>query len=757
VAKLKLIFKGLLAILCFILGLNAVSPMAVMQKPESTPNQPPQIDTAQFLKSDTSQFTQSDTVNTEWQNYQDIPASFELMAENDVFQLFVNKTTLAFKVVDKRSGYVWHSNLDETEKGDKLNKTWKAFAQSGISIDYLDQKAASKRASITNTNLIMDVKPVDQGFEASVKFTDPSISLVVIVRLDSNGVSVEVPFESIKEEDPNFKLGMLHVYPFFGATREDSVPGYMFIPDGSGSLIRFSAVTKAKGMFYGKYYGPDLGMITSLPYDRTINRPYKISIPVTGMVHGYKQNAYISIVEKGASYAEIQAHPSGVITNFNFIYNAFIYNESYFQATNRSGAGVTVLQRNTNAYDIKINYRFLTKDDSDYVGMAKSYQQYLLENGKLKKAANQNGNIGIRLEFLGAEKQEVLLWWQEISMTTVSQMNEILKDLNIKTADVIYYGWQPLGASSMPPESLVLDSNLGNLDQLLSLMDKISADGGNFYLYLDPQSAIRNESGYSPRNDLAMSITNENLVGYSRNKVNYYRNFDALKNQYSTLSKDVFSKSKAGLALDGISSMIYSDFKKDHFLNREDAIQLYQQLLAENDGRTSFYLPNDYMFGYMDAYYDIPLTNSGYIYTTDVVPFLQIVFAGYVPYYGPALNFSSNLRNDLLRQIDFGVYPSYMLSNDVTAKILNTDSNWIYTSSYNQWAQEIKQTYQWLNNLLQPVKGQEIVARQVLEDGVVATTYANGKQIIVNYNDKPFSVDGLVVNSQDAVIREVLP
>jgi hypothetical protein len=590
-----------------------------------------------------------------------------------------------------------------------------------------------------------------------VKFIDYSITIGVIVKLEANGVSVDVPFESIKEESPDFKLGELYVYPFFGATRADSIPGYMFIPDGSGSLIRFGSVTKATNMFYGRYYGSDLGMITTLPYDRAINRPYKISIPVIGMVHGEKQNAFVCIVEKGASYGEIQAHPSGIITNFNFLYNAFVYNESFFQATNRSGAGVTVLQPKTNTFDVKIHYRFLIKNDSDYVGMAKSYQQYLVEKGVLKNNSNPNSNIGIKLEFLGGEKEEVLLWYRSITMTTVGQMTNILNDLDIKNPDVIYYGWQPLGASSMPPKSLRLDSSLGNLDQLRSLTEKIAAGGGNLYLYLDPQAALEGESGYSPRNDLAMSITDSNLQGYNRNKVNYYLNFDALSKRYSTLSEKILSDIKGGLALDGIGSVLYSDFKNNHFLNREDAITKYQNWLTKNTGNISFYIPNDYMFGYMKAYYDMPLTDSGYIYTTDAVPFLQIVLAGYIPYYGPPLNFSSNLQDDLLRQVDFGVYPSFFLTNDVTAKILNTSSNWIYTSSYSQWGQEIKQTYQWMNNLLGPVKGQEIVARQVLKDGVVATTYANGKQIIVNYNDTPFTTSGVVVNSKDAVIREVVP
>ena len=704
-----------------------------------------------------NQFTQVDTVNTDWEINQDIPDSYELVGENATYELYADKTTLAFKVVDNRSGYVWHSNLDEKIEGDRLNKTWTAFASSGISIDYLDLKAIGERASITNSNHTLEVKPIDQGFEASVTFSDASITMVVIVKLEENGVSVEVPFESIKEDNPDFKLGTLYVYPFLGATRGDSVPGYMFIPDGSGSLIRFNTETKAKNMFYGRYYGADLGMLTYLPFDPTINRPYKISIPVIGMVHGYKQNAFIEIVEKGASYGEIQAHPAGIITNFNFIYNAFIYNESYFQATNRSGAGVTTLQPETNAFDIKIHYRFLTQDNSDYVGMAKSYQQYLIEQGALKKIPDQNADIGIRLEFLGGEKERVLVWNRSIAMTTIDQMSEILNDLGIKKLEVIYYGWQPLGASSTPPKTLKLEGKLGDIDQLNSLIEKITADGGHFYLYLDPQAALWYESGYSARNDLAMSITNVNITGYNRYKANYYLNYDAVSKDYASLSNDVFSKLNAGLALDGIGSMLYSDFKNRNLLNRENAITMYQSLLAENKGITSFYIPNDYMYGFMSAYYDMPLNNSGYIYTTDAVPFLQIVFAGYIPYYGPAMNFSSNLQDDLLRQVDYGVYPSYFLTNDVTAKILNTRSNWIYTSSYSQWAEQIRQSYEWLNSLLKPVKGQEIVARQVLEDGVVAITYANGKQIIVNYNDQPFSGDGVTINGKDAVVREVLP
>ncbi len=688
---------------------------------------------------------------------QEIPEAYELVGENASFQLYANRASLAFKVVDRRSGYVWHSNLDEKIDGDRLNKTWTAFASSGISIDYLDEKAASERLSITNSEPVIQFNPTGQGFEATVNFPDPSITLLLRVMLEDTGVSVEIPFDSINEADPAYKLGQLYVYPFLGYTRGATTPGYMFIPDGSGSLIRFAETTKATNMYYGRYYGADLGMLAEMPYDPTVNRAMRISVPVYGLVHGEKENGYIAIVEKGASYGEIQAHPAGIITNFNFIYNMFVYNQSYFQATNRSGAGVTTLQQKTNAFDVKIHYRFLTGENSDYVGMARSCQQYLVERGQLKKVADDGNDIGIKLEFLGGEKEKVLFWWRLIPMTTVEQMAAILDALEVKNPDVVYYGWQPLGASSMPPKSLKIDGGLGSLDQLRELVDKVQSEGGNFALYLNPQAALYQESGYSPRYDLAMAITNVNMIGYNRSTVNYFLNDEAVNQRFSNLNADVTSRLNAGLALDGIGTTLYSDFKSGNFLTREEAIGRYRALMGANPGRKAFYLPNDYMFGSMDAYYDMPLSNNGYIYTNEAVPFLQIALSGYIPYFGPAMNFSSDPQTDLLRHVDYGVYPSFFLTQEVTGKIINTHSSWLYTSSYQQWGGEINQTYQWLNALLGPVKSQSIIAREMLADGVVAVTYENGKQILVNYTDRPFNAGGTVVNAKDAIIREVVP
>lgn len=685
-----------------------------------------------------------------------IPPSYQQVAENDSFQLYIDASTLAFKLLDKRNGYLWHSGIDELVQGDRLNKSWRAFAQSGISIEYLDEKAVNKRVSIANSEHILEVTPIEQGVSAQITFQEYGISLQVELRLADDGVRVEVPAASIRQENPAFKLGLLYIYPFLGATRGGSTPGYMLLPDGTGSLIRFADSTKAKNMFYGRYYGDDLGMTAYVPYDPNLNRPHPISFPVFGMAHGEKQNGFLTVVEKGAAYGEVQAHPAGILTNFNFIYNAFIYNESYFQATNRSGAGVTTIQKQTNAFDVVVHYRFLSGEAADYVGMARSYQQYLVEKGLLQKSSDPNPNIGIRLEFLGGDKEKVLFWYRFVPMTTLRQMEEILAGLNIPNPEVIYYGWQPLGATNMPPASLKLERGLGGLDELRALIDAIAADGGHFSLYLDPQAALWKESGYSTRNDLAMAITNVNLEGYNR-YYNYYFTFDALQRRYAALAEDVASQLHTRLALDGIGSTLYSDFRESNPLNRAKAIQSYQGLLERSPERLGFYRPNDYFWSLTQAYYDMPLGDNGYIYTSEAVPFLPIVLSGYVPYYGMALNFSPNLDEDLLRHVDYGIYPSYVLTYEATAKMLNTRSAWIYTSSYAQWGGHIRQTYQWMNGLLAPVRGQEIIARRKLAEGVFVTTYANDKQIVVNYTSKPYKYNGVTVQEKNAALVENVP
>ncbi|MCC7210072.1 MAG: hypothetical protein IT323_22405, partial [Anaerolineae bacterium] len=200
--------------------------------------------------------------------------------------------------------------------------------------------------------------------------------------------------------------------------------------------------------------------------------------------------------------------------------------------------------------------------------------------------------------------------------------------------------------------------------------------------------------------------------------------------------------------------MLFSDHRDERPFSREAAIEAYRSLLAESPQRLGFYRPNEYLWGLAQAYYDMPLGDNGYVFTSEAVPFLPIVLAGHMPYYGPVLNFSPDAQEDVLRYVEYGIYPSYFLTHEPTSNMLNTLSAWIYTSAYDQWGEPVRQTYERMNALLAPVRGQPITGHAKLAEGVFATTYANGMRIIVNYTDRPFVHDAVTVGAEDAALVE---
>lgn len=708
-----------------------------------------------------NQFTQVETYGVNWTINQSIPDGYEILAENQTYSLYAHPETLAFKVVDLRSGYVWHSNFDEVTEEDGLNRTWTAFAQSGVSIDLMNRNATTTRLSITRDNHNLTFNRLSNGFSADLYFPLYGLGMTINVTLNENGVTVEVPSSSIIENMSNdYKFQTIHLYPFFGATKGGSVPGYLFIPDGSGALIRFSDTTKATSMFSGRYYGNDLGMIGGSRYDYTVNPAYPLTLPVLGAVHGVHQNAYLLVIESGAPFARLHAHPAGITTQFNFIYNSFIYNESFFQAVNRAGEGVTAIQKETNNFDIIMHYRFLTGEEADYVGMAKSYREYLLYKGKLKDQSHDDKPMGIRLEFLMGEKRRFLFWDVSVPMTTFDHLDTILNHLHsqgVKGIQSIIYGWQSLGASSTAPTTFRVESQLGSINTLSNINLDLIDHQGALQLYLDPQSALRGARGYSERSDLAMSITNQNIIGHHRSKVNYYFNLTQMEQRLVRFTQSIKDLPHIELALDVIGNTLYSDFKRSNQINREEMKHAIINLFDQVDRPMSFYTPNDYAFAFTKNYYDTPISNSGYLFTTDSVPFISLVLTGYVNLFSTPLNFSSDMMFKRLRMVDYQLYPSFLITHHPTSRILLTPSNWIFSSKYDQWSDSIIDTYHWMSERLDPVKGETIVSRSIPMSGVSVITYSNQKSIIVNYTNQSIQYQNVTVAPMDAWVGEIVP
>ena len=145
--------------------------------------------------------------------------------------------------------------------------------------------------------------------------------------------------------------------------------------------------------------------------------------------------------------------------------------------------------------------------------------------------------------------------------------------------------------------------------------------------------------------------------------------------------------------------------------------------------------PNAYLYPYVNNYRDIPMVNSQYVFETDTVPFLQILLSGSTTLYSPYLNCGLYSKIDLLKLIDYGVSPSFILTGKDNYELRDSASSNLLSSSISDWEEYVVESYEFVNNVLQHTYGEEILDREILAVGLVRVDYPSGS-IYVNYTEE---------------------
>ena len=97
-------------------------------------------------------------------------------------------------------------------------------------------------------------------------------------------------------------------------------------------------------------------------------------------------------------------------------------------------------------------------------------------------------------------------------------------------------------------------------------------------------------------------------------------------------------------------------------------------------------------YGEMDAYLDLPLDTTSYSFLSAEVPFLPMVLSGQKPYYSPWLNFESNTSRTLLKLVEYGAYPSWLVTGEDVQPLINTNSSDVFTAQWNVMLPTIQKT-----------------------------------------------------------------
>ena len=131
-----------------------------------------------------------------------------------------------------------------------------------------------------------------------------------------------------------------------------------------------------------------------------------------------------------------------------------------------------------------------------------------------------------------------------------------------------------------------------------------------------------------------------------------------------------------------------------------------------------------------------------------------MVIHGSVAYSGSPLNLSADPQADLLRCIEYGGQPAFLLMAADGAVLKNTDYDLYCSSHYATWRETAAAMFRQANAVLAPVQGLAMLRHDTLSASVGKTTYENGYAVFVNYGETDAAVEGITVPAGSAVLTK---
>ncbi len=626
--------------------------------------------------------------------------------------------------------------------------------------------------------------------------------------LEDDGMQVRLPARGISFDASTYTLDTVQILPYFGAGRTGAETairndeGYNFIPDGSGATIAFDQNQKYTQVS-GTLYGSDFGFYTGA---NPTTASYQIwRAPVYGTVMESNMDIYRDVLDaEGNPVKDADGNTVRELAEERKVkqgYVAFITEgESLTRIDAISGTGIheyhsvstTFFARQTDSYPLDgitvsgqsavytkaierkyvgnytIKYRMLKDEDANYVGMANTYREYLEENGVLKKLENKNKNIRLYMDLLGAiDTTKTVLGVPvetKADLTTFEDAKLILDELKeegVSSQAVRYLGWMNGGMASTVPAKMKVVKQLGSKKELQDLIRYVQDEGNEIFLDLD--FAYTNSTamfdGYNEKDDAAKTIdgkaaffqTYNPIVQAYNTQVAFVLSAKTIGSYYDKISEkylDLFGEGKKTVSVGSLGYALNSSQDEDFPLNREDAKD-YTAFALEEIKKDFDHLilekGNYYTWKYADTVLDIPLDSSNRNTTTAEVPFLGILLHGYMNYTGEAINMAGDYEYTLLKTIESGANPYFVLAYKNIAELKKNGYSEYYAVEYAVWKDTIVEEYKKLNEVLSPLQNQIITGHDILQERVVRVTYENGTEIYLNYNNYAVTVEGLEI------------
>lgn len=682
-----------------------------------------------------------------------IGAQDELICENDGFRMFLDADNLLIKVEDRRNGYVWQSGrADESTQG--LSKKWKNLARAFVSAEVVQVKTLTESVVLPDFEAVQ-VQRLAQGLDVLIPLSGVEIDVEMQIRLTDDGLRVTLPDEGIHHRDTEYRLAELTVFPFLGAAERNEGSGYLFIPDGSGALVRFDTDVSATTVYDQPIYGEDRSLVWTMSQSTAKSRNAKsmqhVFLPVMGIVHGENQNAVLIHVTGGAESASVYAAAADQITDFFYTAPKFCYGAIYIQPDG-AGGGFSMMTEEGRPIGAEVEYIFLEGEAANWVGMAQVCRDRL----SLPRMDRDVGTIPLLIDALMSETVQGAVSEKTVTLSTlqdVSRWHRFFAEQDVGCVLYSLRGTAKGGISRQKVDDFALDKGVGTQAELAGLVAQVEATGGRVLLHRDLASAYEGQIAgrklrYGVHRKYVYQAADGELDGER-----YYLSDTAMTEVGRKLVEA--AKKWSGISIAGLTRDPQGDYRNGRESTRLDALTHARTLMAELKQNTAYLLsecPDAYAAGMSDACYDVPYQHSAMVFETDTVPFLQMVYSGSMDLFAEASIPGNSDQIQLLRMIAFNVYPQYTLMGADEAQLEKSNQNMVFSANFDRLAQAAAEEYHMVNAILSSVRGAAMADFAVPQENVAVVRYDNGVRIVVNFNADAVAVDGVPVPGASAAV-----
>ncbi len=606
-----------------------------------------------------------------------------------------------------------------------------------------------------------DMRMEDQ---AAVGYTDVDVArgnfiIPVEYRLAGGRLNARIPVEEIKATD-NIKLDTVTLLPYMN-TAAGFNNSQAVLPDGSGAIIELSKIRSGGTPDYEEgFYGVDY----SLYQKNMTSLKSNLYLPVYGVTT--PTGSMLAVVQKADCTSSVYAAARVSDQDMGAIGAKFkLLDYAKVLLTSNDTETVNSYPDRSIQDEIAVDFTFINANQ--WTDLAADYRQSLEKEKGLVGKSDQNPTP-ILANLIGAvdDKQPIMGFPREVivPLTTFKQAEEIVGKLNHMFPEspliIRYSGWRKGGLKSSVLNRFDAEGKLGGNKGILSLLDSMNGMNAKLFPDADFQYVYRDNlfDGFGATKDVVRFITRESAFKPEYNKANFMPEESGLNGYIyppNRMSKnaDRFLKAVKGKAFTGFSlpylaSDLAGNFDKNNYLTRNQAKDYSEELLKKlrdegyelmSGGANAYTLP------YLSYAVNISMEANSHPLIDRSIPFVQMVLSGVVKYGAGVLNTAADDSYYLLKCIETGSAMYFTAIYEDNSKLKGTNYSDFYNASFGQLEKRIEHVGKQLSAALKPVYGSAITKHTLLSDGVVRVDYANGKGIIVNYNQSNVTTEAGVI------------